>query len=139
VIAICRRRLRIAFRSLPPDLLAVARLALIEQLPQAEIADALDVPIGTVKSRLFRAQRALARRTAPAREFSNDRRRSRTAAPSGDSTGGCNGPRVRPLARAGATGERASSWAWIDLGLVAAVGTALAMFPEWISLLAYHF
>jgi len=49
----------IAFRSLPPDLLAVARLALIEQLPQAEIADALDVPIGTVKSRLFRAQRAL--------------------------------------------------------------------------------
>jgi RNA polymerase sigma-70 factor (ECF subfamily) len=56
----------IAFRSLPPDLLAVARLALIEQLPQAEIADALDVPIGTVKSRLFRAQRALARRAAPA-------------------------------------------------------------------------
>ncbi|HEV8395387.1 MAG TPA: sigma-70 family RNA polymerase sigma factor [Vicinamibacterales bacterium] len=49
----------IAFGSLPPDLLAVARLALIEQLPQAEIADALDVPIGTVKSRLFRAQRAL--------------------------------------------------------------------------------
>jgi len=37
----------------------VARLALIEQLPQAEIADALAVPIGTVKSRLFRAQRAL--------------------------------------------------------------------------------
>jgi hypothetical protein len=30
-------------------------------------------------------------------------------------------------------------WAWIDLGLVAAVGAALAMFPEWISLLAYHF
>ena len=49
----------LAFESLPPDLLAVARLALIEQLPQAEIADALDVPIGTVKSRLFRAQRAL--------------------------------------------------------------------------------
>jgi len=49
----------IAFQSLPPDLLAVARLALIEQLPQAEIADALAVPIGTVKSRLFRAQRAL--------------------------------------------------------------------------------
>jgi RNA polymerase sigma-70 factor (ECF subfamily) len=37
----------------------VARLALVEQLPQAEIADALGVPIGTVKSRLFRAQRAL--------------------------------------------------------------------------------
>lgn len=48
-----------AFRSLPPALLAVARLALVEQLPQAEIADALGVPLGTVKSRLFRAQRAL--------------------------------------------------------------------------------
>ena len=48
-----------AFRSLPPALLVVARLALVEQRPQAEIADALGVPIGTVKSRLFRAQRAL--------------------------------------------------------------------------------
>jgi RNA polymerase sigma-70 factor (ECF subfamily) len=48
-----------AFRSLPPAWLVVARLALVEQLPQAEIADALGVPIGTVKSRLFRAQRAL--------------------------------------------------------------------------------
>jgi RNA polymerase sigma-70 factor (ECF subfamily) len=48
-----------AFRRLPPALLVVARLALVEQLPQAEIADALGVPIGTVKSRLFRAQRAL--------------------------------------------------------------------------------
>jgi RNA polymerase sigma-70 factor (ECF subfamily) len=48
-----------AFRSLPSAWLVVARLALVEQLPQAEIADALGVPIGTVKSRLFRAQRAL--------------------------------------------------------------------------------
>jgi RNA polymerase sigma-70 factor (ECF subfamily) len=48
-----------AFRALPPKLQAVAALALIEEQPLAEIADALDVPIGTVKSRLFRATRLL--------------------------------------------------------------------------------
>jgi RNA polymerase sigma-70 factor (ECF subfamily) len=48
-----------AFTTLPPKLRVVATLALIEQLPQTEIADALDVPIGTVKSRLFRALRIL--------------------------------------------------------------------------------
>jgi len=37
----------------------VATLALIEQVPQIEIADALAVPIGTVKSRLHRALRML--------------------------------------------------------------------------------
>jgi RNA polymerase sigma factor (sigma-70 family) len=48
-----------ALRSLPPRLQIVATLALIEERPYAEIADALDVPIGTVKSRVFRATRAL--------------------------------------------------------------------------------
>ena len=38
---------------------SLAVLALIEEEPYAEIADALDVPIGTVKSRVFRAIRAL--------------------------------------------------------------------------------
>jgi RNA polymerase sigma-70 factor (ECF subfamily) len=47
------------FRRLPPRLQVVATLALIEELPYAEIADALDVPIGTVKSRVFRAVRLL--------------------------------------------------------------------------------
>ena len=51
--------IRRAFSSLPPTLRVVATLALIEELPQAEIADALGVPIGTVKSRLFRATREL--------------------------------------------------------------------------------
>ena len=51
--------IRHAFASLPPKLRVVATLALIEELPQTEIADALDVPIGTVKSRLFRATRHL--------------------------------------------------------------------------------
>ena len=48
-----------AFRSLPPKLLVAALLALVEQQPYEEIADALDVPVGTVKSRVFRAIRAL--------------------------------------------------------------------------------
>lgn len=51
--------IRRAFAALPPKLRVVATLALIEELPQAEIADALGVPIGTVKSRLFRATRDL--------------------------------------------------------------------------------
>jgi RNA polymerase sigma-70 factor (ECF subfamily) len=49
----------LAFRSLPPGLQVVATLALVEERPYAEIADALDLPVGTVKSRVFRAIRAL--------------------------------------------------------------------------------
>jgi len=30
-------------------------------------------------------------------------------------------------------------WRWIDLGLAAAVLGALVLFPEWATLLAYHF
>jgi RNA polymerase sigma-70 factor (ECF subfamily) len=48
-----------AFRSLPPDLQIVAALALLEEQPYAEIADALGIPEGTVKSRVFRATRVL--------------------------------------------------------------------------------
>jgi RNA polymerase sigma-70 factor (ECF subfamily) len=48
-----------AFHRLPPKLQIVATLALIEELPYAEIADALRLPVGTVKSRSFRAIRAL--------------------------------------------------------------------------------
>jgi len=51
--------IRHAFAKLPPKLRIVATLALIEELPHAEIADALGVPLGTVKSRLFRATREL--------------------------------------------------------------------------------
>jgi RNA polymerase sigma factor (sigma-70 family) len=48
-----------AFDSLPPKLRVVATLALVEQCPHVEIAAALGVPVGTVKSRLFRATRRL--------------------------------------------------------------------------------
>ncbi len=53
-----------AFRELPPRLQLVAALALVEQQPYAEIADALDLPVGTVKSRVSRAAEALRRRLA---------------------------------------------------------------------------
>ena len=52
-------QIRSAFAGLPPKLRVVATLALIEECPLGEIADALDVPLGTVKSRLFRATRLL--------------------------------------------------------------------------------
>ena len=48
-----------AFRRLPLKLHVVATLALVEGRPYAEIAEALGVPVGTVKSRAFRAVRAL--------------------------------------------------------------------------------
>jgi RNA polymerase sigma factor (sigma-70 family) len=53
------RTFALAFRALPPKLQIVATLALIEEQSHAEIADVLGVPVGTVKSRLFRAVRRL--------------------------------------------------------------------------------
>jgi len=53
-----------AFRSLPPRLQIVAMLALVEEQPYAEIADALDLPVGTIKSRVFRATRLLRKELA---------------------------------------------------------------------------
>jgi RNA polymerase sigma-70 factor (ECF subfamily) len=54
----------LAFRALPPKLQVVARLALVEGQPYTEIADALSVPVGTVKSRVSRAAEALRRELA---------------------------------------------------------------------------
>ena len=54
-----RDSMQMAFHRLPPRLQIVAALALIEGQTHAEIAEALDVPIGTVKSRVFRAIRIL--------------------------------------------------------------------------------
>jgi RNA polymerase sigma factor (sigma-70 family) len=49
----------LAFRKLPPKLQVVAILALVEERSHVEIADALGLPVGTVKSRVFRATRLL--------------------------------------------------------------------------------
>lgn len=57
-----QRHVEDALRALSPKLRVVATLALVEELPLAEIADAVGAPIGTVKSRLFRATRALRER-----------------------------------------------------------------------------
>jgi RNA polymerase sigma-70 factor (ECF subfamily) len=55
---------RRALGALPPRLQVVATLALVEELPYTEIAEALDMPVGTVKSRVFRATRALRKELA---------------------------------------------------------------------------
>ena len=53
-----------AFRRLPPKLQIVAALALIDEQPYTEIAAALDLPLGTIKSRGFRATRLLRKELA---------------------------------------------------------------------------
>jgi len=53
------RRVLDALGQLAPDARAVVVLRDIEELDYAEIAQILDVPTGTVKSRLFRARMAL--------------------------------------------------------------------------------
>lgn len=54
-----RERTQLAFQQLPASLRAVASLALIEQCPHGEIAEALNISPAAVKSRLFRAVRML--------------------------------------------------------------------------------
>ncbi len=54
-----RARIERAFEQLPPKLRIVATLALIEERPYEEIGQALGIPVGTVKSREFRAVRLL--------------------------------------------------------------------------------
>ncbi len=48
-----------ALDALPQEFREVLVLSDVENLPYAEIAQALDLPLGTVKSRLFRARRLM--------------------------------------------------------------------------------
>jgi RNA polymerase sigma-70 factor (ECF subfamily) len=54
-----RDRIEQAFTHLPAKLQVVARLALIEEQTYEEIAEALGISVGAVKSRVFRAVRLL--------------------------------------------------------------------------------
>lgn len=57
-----RERTQLAFQQLPAKLKVVATLALIEDQPHGEIAEALNISASAVKSRLFRAVQLLRRK-----------------------------------------------------------------------------
>ncbi|MDR7537861.1 MAG: sigma-70 family RNA polymerase sigma factor [Armatimonadota bacterium] len=61
------RRIQEALLALPPDLRMVVVLSDVEGHAYEEIAQMIRVPIGTVKSRLHRARRALRDRLSPIR------------------------------------------------------------------------
>jgi RNA polymerase sigma factor (sigma-70 family) len=61
IIADVRAKVVAAFGELPAKLRAAATLAVIEETPYTEIADALGISINGVKSRVFRAVRLLRR------------------------------------------------------------------------------
>jgi|SRR5208282_2158959 len=54
-----KQKIQQAFRALPAKLQAAATLALVEEQPYEEIADALGISAGAVKLRVFRAVRIL--------------------------------------------------------------------------------
>jgi RNA polymerase sigma-70 factor (ECF subfamily) len=54
-------RLRVALRALPPDQIQVVELSFFADKPHSEIAAQLDIPLGTVKSRLRLAMARLKR------------------------------------------------------------------------------
>lgn len=62
----CRRALDDAINSLSAGDRAVVELCLVEELPLADAAAALEVPVGTVKSRLHRARKQLQAKLAVA-------------------------------------------------------------------------
>ena len=63
-----------AMEDLPEDLRTAIALREIEGLSYEEIARVMDCPIGTVRSRIFRAREAIAARLRPLLETSPDRR-----------------------------------------------------------------
>ena len=54
-----RLRTARAFQRLPPKLLIAATLAVVEEMPQKDVAAALGISVSAVKLRVFRALRLL--------------------------------------------------------------------------------
>jgi RNA polymerase sigma factor (sigma-70 family) len=54
-----RRKTTLAFERLPPKLRIAAVLAVVEELPQKDVAEALGISVAAVKLRVFRALRLL--------------------------------------------------------------------------------
>jgi RNA polymerase sigma-70 factor (ECF subfamily) len=63
-----------AVAGLPDDLRTAVTLREIEGLSYEEIAQVMDCPIGTVRSRIFRAREAIAQRLRPLLDTAPDRR-----------------------------------------------------------------
>ena len=63
-----------AMAALPEDLRTAVTLREIEGLSYEEIAEAMDCPIGTVRSRIFRAREAIATELRPLLDTREDRR-----------------------------------------------------------------
>jgi RNA polymerase sigma factor (sigma-70 family) len=59
VSAEIRRKTALAFGRLPPKLRVAAVLAVVEERPQKEVAEALGISVAAVKLRVFRALRLL--------------------------------------------------------------------------------
>jgi RNA polymerase sigma-70 factor (ECF subfamily) len=72
-LAVTRRQLEAAIDALPPDQRAVFLLREIGQLSYDEIAQAVDVEVGTVRSRLHRARAALQHKLANLLEHEDPR------------------------------------------------------------------
>lgn len=64
VSAEIRRKTTVAFSRLPPTLRTAAVLAVVEERPQKEVAEALGITVAAVKQRVFRALRILRKELA---------------------------------------------------------------------------
>ncbi|HTE40311.1 MAG TPA: sigma-70 family RNA polymerase sigma factor, partial [Steroidobacteraceae bacterium] len=60
-----RLTVQLAMQELPEDLRTAITLRELEGLSYEEIAEAMDCPVGTVRSRIFRAREAIDKRLQP--------------------------------------------------------------------------